>query len=208
MHEQLLYEVTGVHEDKLSTNSNQHQLSAESLKSEAGRNLSWALSPSPPTTETDLFTTFLADAELLFLFHFVAAFCLQQDCYCTDPDSLHLSVVFSFLSTSCSQSLASGHVFQPSNHYCYSCCSVRQPFLRSSTQDWTCLWTQALLIWVQWKDLQDVLQVILLLIYLCSVFSLLRAITLVIYQNLQIIFFQTAFCPADVYPVFMHFTLA
>lgn len=57
-----------------------------------------------------------------------------------------LSSVFSLLSTSCSRSFDSGHVFQTSNLCCYSCCLACQPFLRSSTQDWTCLCTEALLI--------------------------------------------------------------
>ena len=58
---------------------------------------------------------------------------------------LHLSVFF-LLSTSCSHCLDSDHIFQTSSHYCYSSCLACQPFLRSSTQDWTCLCTEALLI--------------------------------------------------------------
>lgn len=85
----------------VQTNSNQHQLSAESLKNEAGRHLSRSLSLSPSTTESDLLTTFSAYEEQLFIFHFVADFVcyrtvtasiltlswLNQDCYCLSPQS-------------------------------------------------------------------------------------------------------------------------
>lgn len=122
--------------------------------------------------------------------------------------SLHGLLSFEHLLKS--QSLDSGHVFQTSNHYCYSCCLACQSFLRTSTKTGRASALRHYWYWVPQKDLQDVLQITLLLIYLCSVFSLLRTITpvqLMIYQNLQIFFFffQTAFCQADIYPVFVHF---
>lgn len=60
-------------------------------------------------------------------------------CCCISPWS-------SLLSTSCSESPDSRHVFQTSNCYWFSCCLACLPFLRSSTKDRMFLCTAALLI--------------------------------------------------------------